>query len=152
MKTKLSNFAWLMLAAKTCPSVMKRFFKLAPMVFLLLFWPVLAQTPHGVLVKITPPNPIGGSGTIQGYYLFRCAGAGCTNYVSVGALIPATSQTAATNYLDPASGLSASTTYEYVAETVDSNGNYSGYSPQATAVVGSFPTNPGAPSCSASVQ
>jgi hypothetical protein len=109
-------------------------------------------TPHGILWTITPPNPVGGTGTIQGYYLFTCAGANCTNYVSVGALIPAASQTGPTTYQQPASGLNTNTTYEGVAVTVDSNGNQSAYSPVATVVVGSFPTNPGPPGCQGKVQ
>jgi hypothetical protein len=126
----------------------------------IVFGPVVVQaqqgTPHGITVAITPPSPIGGSGTIQGYYLFRCPGtctvSNATGWVAVGALIPAASQTAATSYLDPSAGLSTNTTWQYVAETVDSNGNFSAYSALTSAVVTTFPANPNSPSCNSKVQ
>jgi hypothetical protein len=116
------------------------------------FAPAQTGTPHGILVTWNAPSPVGGSGTIQGYYLFRCAGvtvtASCAT--SVGALLPAVP----TSYLDPASGLSTNTTYSYVAVTVDSNGNQSAYSGMTSTVVGnSFPSNPNPPGgCNSKVQ
>jgi hypothetical protein len=137
---------------------MKRFIPLVLLIAVLV-WPVRAQngTPHGINITITPPATIGGSGVIQGYYLFRCpntcTATSMTGWVSVGALITAASQTAPTSYLDPAAGLSANTTYQYEAETVDSNGNDSTFMPTpVTIAVTNFPTNPNAPSCAAKVQ
>ena len=120
-----------------------------------LVLPVFGQTgsPHGIAVSWTAPSPVGGSGTIQGYFLFRCVGTCAvtsTSWISVGAMLPATS----TNYLDPASGLNTSTTYSYAVLTVDSNGNQSGFSNISPVSVGaSFPTNPGPPTgCQSKVQ
>lgn len=114
-------------------------------------------TPHGIFTKWNAPSPVGGSGTIQGYYLFRCIGtlSSCTltsgTWVSVGSLLPATP----TNYLDPASGLAVSTSYVYAVATVDSAGNQSSWNlAAAPAVVGSsFPSNPNPPGgCNSTVQ
>ena len=107
-----------------------------------------AGTPHGIDTVWSAPTPVGGSGVIQGYFLFRCVGdstvctATSTNWTAVGAMLPATP----TAYHDPASGLNTNTTYSYAVLTVDSNGNQSAYSNLASAAVGaSFPTNPGPP-------
>lgn len=108
-------------------------------------------TPHGIKVVWNAPAPVGGSGTIQGYFLFRCVGtcAATSTWVSVGAILPPTQ----TNFLDPAAGLTNNTTYSYAVLTVDSGGSQSAYSNIAPVSVVTFPTNPGAPTgCSASVQ
>ena len=132
---------------------------LALLVLLIAIGPAFSQsgTAHGILITITPPSPIGGSGVIQGYYLFRCpntcSASSSTGWVSVGALIPAASQGGVTTYLDPAAGLSANTTYQYEAVTVDSNGDQSAYMPTPFVIaVTAIPTNPGSPSCSGKVQ
>lgn len=108
-------------------------------------------TPHGIKVTWNAPSPVGGSGVIQGYTLFRCVGT-CTltsTWVAVGPILPATP----TSYLDPASGLSNNTTYSYAVLTVDSAGSQSAFSNVAPISVVTFPTNPGGPTgCSASVQ
>jgi len=133
---------------------MKRFSKVILFTFaaLIIITGTWAQTSHGILLKWTAPSPVGGSGTIQGYYLFRCPGtcvAGTGSWTSVDGLLPATP----TQYLDPASGLANNTTYSYGAVTVDSAGSQSAYSNIATVSVTTFPTNPNPPSgCTAAVQ
>src|SRR6266851_4909090 len=100
-------------------------------------------SPHGILTTWIPPSPVGGSGVIQGYNLFRCVGS-CTltstGWVSVTGLIPATQ----TSFLDPAAGLNVNTTYSYAVGTVDSNGNQSGWDIATVSVGASFPQNPNA--------
>jgi len=62
----------------------------------------------------TDPAP----GSVAGYHVFRCQGAGCTTFSQVtGSLV------AATNYTD--TGLSAGTTYRYKVVAVDSANNMS---------------------------
>jgi DNA-binding CsgD family transcriptional regulator len=122
------------------------------LVLLLVFGGVLAQTPHGIKTVWVAPSPVGGSGTIQGYYLFRCTGtcvAGAGTWTSVDGLLPATPA----SYLDPSSGLSNSTTYSYAVLTVDSNGSQSAYSNISTVAVTTFPTSPNPPTgCNSTVQ
>lgn len=113
---------------------------------------------HGITAMWNAPSPVGGSGTIQGYFLFRCIGTAtsCTlngpGWISLGSMFPATifdgnSCTGFTNcHLDPAAGLSTNTSYMYAVATVDSNGDQSSWDLTTTpAVVGnSFPQNPNA--------
>src|SRR5271157_842332 len=83
-------------------------------------------TAHGNVSAWKDPSPVGGSGTIQGYYLLRCIGtvATCTatsgTWTSVGGLITKDSATNCTLpsgysacYLDPAAGLAVNTIYMY---------------------------------------
>lgn len=122
-------------------------------------------TPHGIASMWNAPVPVGGSGAIQGYYLFRCVGTATTctlttgTWSSVGGLLPANVLTGAnctgfTNcYLDPASGLTVNTSYMYAVATVDSNGDESSWDLDTTpAVVGAtFPSNPSSPTGAKSV-
>ena len=124
-------------------------------------------TLHGTVTAWKVPNPVGGSGTIQGYYVFRCVGtaATCTltsgTWSSVGGLLSpvnAVNCTIPTGftacYYDPAAGLSLSADYMYAVGTVDSNGNQSSWDLDAApAVTGtSWPSNPNpASGCTSSV-
>lgn len=129
---------------------------------------IFAQTgtPHGITTKFNAPSPVGGSGTLQGFYLFRCVGTASTctltagTWTAVGGLLPpnvfsGVNCTGYTNcYLDPAAGLAVNTSYVYAVAAVDSNGSQSSWDlAAAPAVVGaSFPTNPNAPSgCNSTV-
>ena len=143
---------------------MKSIFRILPLalaIVLLLFgFPprLAAQTPtptgtaHGNMVTWNAPSPAGGSGIIQGYYLFRCLGT-CTlssTWTNVGGLLTGTS------YLDSNIGTNApqlNTTYSYAVLVVDSNGAQSGFSNIAGVTVGSaWLSNPnGATGCNAKV-
>lgn len=148
---------------------MKRIAKFLPfialMALLLFGFPhVHAQngTPHGILTYWSAPSPVGGTGTIQGYYEFRCPGtctASSTGWVAVSAILPPTSSGctvpsgSANCYLDPSSGLSNSTTYSYAVLTVDSSGSESAYGNTFSVSVTTFPTNPNPPTgCGGKVQ
>lgn len=100
-------------------------------------------SPHGIATTWSAPSPVGGSGTIQGYQVFRCNGT-CT--VSSSGWVAVSGVQAGTSFLDPASGLNVNTTYSYAVLTVDSLGNESAFSNVSTVAVGaSFPSNPNAP-------
>lgn len=101
---------------------------------------VSAQAPsqHGILVSWTASTTPSVS-----YVVFRCTGT-CTASSTWTALCTG-SCTSGTSYLDPASGLTAGTTYSYEADAVDANGNLSGPSNIAT-IAATFPTNPAPPS------
>jgi hypothetical protein len=146
---------------------MKRFFNFTILIAVCLAvfgLRVRAQsgTAHGIATSWAAPNPVGGSGTIQGYYLFRCVGT-CTTgsmWTAVDGLIAPTASANCTVplgssacYLDPAAGLNANTTYSYAVETVDSNGNVAAYSNISTVAVTTFPINPNPPTgCFSKVQ
>lgn len=98
-----------------------------------------AQVPPGTLhsatISWTAPNPVGGSGTVSGYNVYRCGGAGCTNFVKLN-----TAVVAAANYTDSAVG--QSNIYVYSITTVDSAGTESAGS---TPLAATIPANPNAP-------
>jgi len=102
-----------------------------------------AGTQHGMLEKWQAPSPVGGSGTLAGYNVYRCPGT-CTNTSTGWAKINAALVTAVT-YLDPAAGLTLGNSYSYAVTTVDSVGSESAFSNIATGTApsGGFPTNPG---------
>lgn len=118
-----------------------------------LVLPVFGQTgtPHGVNVTFNAPSPVGGSGTIAGYFIFQCPGT-CTissTWTKVNSVLDIS-----TGYLVPFTGLTAGSTYSYAAATVDSAGNQSSFSNIATITLPTtLPSNPGSPSgCSAVIQ
>jgi fibronectin type 3 domain-containing protein len=92
-------------------------------------------TAHSVTLTWTAPSPVGGSGTISGYNVYRSP-ASPTNYAKVN-----TALTTGLTYTDPS--VSAGTSYTYCVTTVDSLGEESVCSAPATANV---PSNPNAPS------
>ena len=105
---------------------------------------VYAQPPtqHGILLTWTAPSPIGGSGTLASYNIYRCLGT-CTP--TSGAFTMLTGQIASvTTYLDPAAGLVSGNTYTYAVTSVDSAGSESVYSPLAV-VAFALIANPNAP-------
>src|SRR5262249_59762355 len=61
---------------------------------------------------------------VTGYQVFRCQGAGCSNFVQVGS-------PAGTSFSD--TGLSGSTSYSYRVRAVDAAGNQGAFSNTATA-------------------
>lgn len=99
---------------------------------------------HGVQLTWTAASQGGDTNPIVGYNIWRCTGT-CTA-TETGWTRLNTTPNAGTSFLDPAAGLSTSTTYSYVVYTQDSIGNTSGPSNVATvAIPSSFPSNPSAP-------
>lgn len=94
-----------------------------------------AGTPHSVTLAWQAPSPVGGSGTISGYNVYRSPSSP-TNYAKVN-----TSLNAGLTYTD--TSVAAGTSYSYCVTTVDSLGEESVCSVPATANV---PANPNAPS------
>jgi fibronectin type 3 domain-containing protein len=92
-------------------------------------------TAHSVTVSWQAPSPVGGSGTVSGYNIYRSPSS-ATNYAKVN-----TSITAGLTFTD--SSVSAGATYTYCVTTVDTLGEESACSSPATANV---PSNPNAPS------
>jgi fibronectin type 3 domain-containing protein len=92
-------------------------------------------TAHSVILTWQAPSPVGGSGTISGYNVYRSPSSP-TNYAKVNA-----SHNAGLTYTD--TSVSAGTSYSYCVTTVDSLGQESVCSAPATANV---PANPNAPS------
>ena len=125
----------------------RKFWLFSTLFLIFVIVPIVAAL-TGINLTWTAPSPVGGSGVIQGYYLFRCSGtcvAGTGTWTSVGGLLPATP----TSYTDLAAGLTGNTTYSYGVVTVDSNGSQSAYSNVATVL---YPGNPNAPTgCNATV-
>lgn len=101
-------------------------------------------SPHGVKLTWTAASQGTDTNPIAGYNVYRCTGT-CTAG-GTGWSTPINSAlVTGTIYQDPASGLSVSTTYSYVVETVDSVNNSSGPSNVATvAIPSSFPFDPDA--------
>jgi hypothetical protein len=102
-----------------------------------------AGTPHSVTLGWTAPSPVGGTGTVSGYNIYRALGAPAPT-VAVSALTFTkinTALDALLTYTD--AGVAAGATYSYCVTTVDSQGGESACSGATTAVV---PTNPNAPS------
>jgi len=96
---------------------------------------VPAGTAHSVTLSWQAPSPVGGSGTISGYNVYRSPSSP-TNYAKLN-----TSLNAGLTYTD--ASVSAGTSYSYCVTTVDSLGEESVCSVPATANV---PSNPNAPS------
>ncbi len=96
---------------------------------------VPAGTTHSVMLTWQAPSPVGGSGTISGYNVYRSPSSAAT-YAKLN-----TALNAGLTFTD--SSVSASASYNYCVTTVDSLGEESVCSAPATANV---PANPNAPS------
>ena len=92
-------------------------------------------TAHSVTLAWQAPSPVGGSGTISGYNVYRSPSSP-TNYAKLN-----TALSAGLTFTD--SSVSAGASYNYCVTTVDSLGEESVCSAPATANV---PANPNAPS------
>ena len=92
-------------------------------------------TAHSVTLGWTAPSPVGGSGTVSGYNVYRSPAA-AANYAKVN-----TAVSAGLTYTDTT--VAAGTSYNYCVTTVDTLGEESACSAPATANV---PSNPNAPS------
>ncbi len=98
-----------------------------------------AGTAHSVTLAWQAPSPIGGSGTISGYNVYRsplATSAAAANYTKVNSAV-----NAGLTFTD--TSVSAGASYSYCVTTVDSLGEESACSAAATATV---PPNPNAPS------
>lgn len=86
-------------------------------------------TPHKATATITPAATVGGSGTLQGFNLYRAPG-GTTNFAKLNAaVIPA----AAPTFVDTT--VVANTQYAYCATELDSANSESVCSPAITVTV-----------------
>jgi fibronectin type 3 domain-containing protein len=94
-----------------------------------------AGTAHSVTLTWQAPSPVGGSGTISGYNVYRSPSSTAT-YAKLN-----TALAAGPTFTD--SSVSAGASYTYCVTTVDSLGEESVCSAPATANV---PSNPNAPS------
>jgi fibronectin type 3 domain-containing protein len=94
-----------------------------------------AGTAHSVTLTWQAPSPVGGSGTISGYNVYRSPSSSAT-YAKLN-----TALAAGLTFTD--SSVSAGASYTYCVTTVDSLGEESLCSAPATANV---PSNPNAPS------
>jgi fibronectin type 3 domain-containing protein len=92
-------------------------------------------TTHSVTLTWLAPSPVGGSGTISGYNVYRSP-LSAANFAKLN-----TAVTVGLTFTD--SSVSAGTSYNYCVTTVDSLGEESICSAPATANV---PANPNAPS------
>jgi len=92
-------------------------------------------TPHSVTLTWTAPSPVGGSGTISGYNVYRSA-ANAAVYMKLN-----TALNAGLTYTD--TSVAAGVSYSYCVTTVDTLNEESACSTPATANV---PANPNAPS------
>jgi hypothetical protein len=92
-------------------------------------------TLHSVTLTWTAPSPVGGSGTVSGYNVYRSPG-NTSVYVKVN-----TALNAGVTYTDTT--VAAGVSYSYCVTTVDSLSEESACSAPATANV---PSNPNAPS------
>ena len=92
-------------------------------------------TTHSVMLTWQAPSPVGGSGTISGYNVYRSPSSP-VNYAKLN-----TALNAGLTFTD--SGVAAGASYNYCVTTVDSLGEESVCSAPATANV---PANPNAPS------
>jgi len=95
-----------------------------------------AGTAHSVTLAWQAPSPVGGSGTISGYNVYRSPTSAALSYTELN-----TALNAGLTYTD--SSVSAGASYTYCVTTVDSLGEESVCSAPATANV---PSNPNAPS------
>ena len=96
-------------------------------------------TPHSVTLAWTAPSPVGGSGTVSGYNIYRAAGSGSAATLTFTKIN--TGLNSGVTFTD--AGVAAGAPYSYCVTTVDSLGGESACSGVATANV---PTNPNAPS------
>jgi fibronectin type 3 domain-containing protein len=94
-------------------------------------------TAHSVTLTWTAPSPVGGSGTVSGYNVYRSPSS-ATNYAKLN-----TAVNAGLTYTD--ASVSAGTSYSYCVTTVDTLGEESVCSGPATANVPANPNAPGAP-------
>jgi fibronectin type 3 domain-containing protein len=94
-----------------------------------------AGTTHSVALTWQAPSPVGGSGTVSGYNVYRSSSSTAT-YAKLNTAIAA-----GLTFTD--SSVSAGASYTYCVTTVDSLGEESLCSAPATANV---PSNPNAPS------
>ena len=94
-----------------------------------------AGTAHSVTLSWQAPSPVGGSGTISGYNIYRSPSS-AASYVKLN-----TPLAAGLTFTD--TSVSAGASYNYCLTTVDSLGQESACSAPATANV---PSNPNAPS------
>jgi fibronectin type 3 domain-containing protein len=92
-------------------------------------------TAHSVTLTWTAPSPVGGSGTVSGYNVYRSPG-NTAVYVKVNPAV-----NAGVTYTDTT--VAAGVSYSYCVTTVDSLSEESACSAPATANV---PSNPNAPS------
>ncbi len=95
-----------------------------------------AGTAHSVTLAWTAPSPVGGSGTISGYNIYRSPTSAALSYTKLN-----TALNAGLTYTD--ASVSAGASYTYCVTTVDSLSEESACSAPATANV---PSNPNAPS------
>ena len=95
-----------------------------------------AGTAHSVTLAWQAPSPVGGSGTISGYNIYRSPTSAALSYAKLN-----TALNAGLTYTD--TSVSAGASYTYCVTTVDSLGEESACSAPATANV---PSNPNAPS------
>ena len=93
-------------------------------------------TAHSVTLTWQAPSPVGGSGTIGGYNVYRTLAGAAANYAKVNSAL-----IVGLTFTD--TSVSAGTSYNYCATTVDSLNEESVCSAPATANV---PSNPNAPS------
>ena len=98
---------------------------------------VPAGTAHSVTMIWQAPSPVGGSGTISGYNVYRSPSS-TQNYAKLN-----TALTAGLTYVD--TSVSSGASYTYCVTTVDSLGEESVCSAPATANVPANPNAPGAP-------
>ncbi len=96
---------------------------------------VPAGTAHSVTLTWQAPSPVGGSGTISGYNVYRSPSS-ATTYAKLN-----TAANAGLTFTD--SSVSAGTSYNYCVTTVDSLGEESVCSAPATANVPADPNAPG---------
>lgn len=96
---------------------------------------VPAGSAHSVTLTWQAPSPVGGSGTVSGYNVYRSPSS-TANYAKLN-----TAVNAGLTFTD--SSVSAGASYNYCVTTVDSLGEESACSVPATANV---PSNPNAPS------
>lgn len=111
-------------------------------------------TPHGVNITWTAPAPpVGGSGQLAGYNIYRCSNGNTTPCtLSAGTWVKIdTSLDVTTGYLDQ-STLNSGQAYSYAATSVDTNNNESAFSNIATVTFSTI-TNPNPPTgCNAKQQ
>ena len=98
-------------------------------------------TPHSVTLAWTAPSPVGGSGTVSGYNIYRAAGVASAAASTLTFSKINTALNSGLTFTD--AGVAAGATYSYCVTTVDSLGGESACSAAAAANV---PTNPNAPS------
>jgi Fibronectin type III domain len=96
-----------------------------------------AGTAHSVTLAWQAPSPVGGSGTVSGYNIYRSP-ASATNWIKINAAL-----NAGLTFTD--TSVAPGVSYTYCVSTVDSLGEESVCSGPATANVPANPNAPGAP-------